>query len=331
VILQWFQHITFAYTWVFPLFLLIPFMIYWYTRKDPRKQATLQVSTIRPFKGISTFKTTLVHTLFVLRLLAITALLFALARPQIRNREDQVTGEGLDIVMCIDVSGSMLSEDFSPNRMEAAKQEAIEFVNHRPTDRIGVVIFSGESYTLCPITTDHAAVITQINAVRPGLLMDGTAIGSGLATGVERLKSSSSKSKIIILMTDGVNNMGLIDPQTAKEIAKAMNVKVYTIGIGTNGYASIPIGNGQHSQEKVAIDEKLLKDIASATGGQYFRATDNASLDQIYKNIDQLEKSKVEITTYERFSEQFLPFALAALGLLVMEALLRYTFLRKFP
>jgi Ca-activated chloride channel homolog len=331
VILSWFQHITFAYPWVFALLALLPLMVFWYLRKDLNRQATLKISSAKYLKNASTFKTSLVHVLFILRVLTTAALILALARPQIRNRQEQISGEGLDIMLCIDVSGSMMSEDFSPNRMEAAKQEAINFVNHRPTDRIGLVIFSGESFPLCPLTTDHAAVVAQINGIRSGQLMDGTAIGSGLATGVEHLKSSQSKSKIIILMTDGVNNMGLIDPETAKEIAKALNVKVYTIGIGTNGYASMPNGNGQRTQEKVSIDEKLLKEIADATGGQYFRATDNASLDEIYKNIDQLEKSKVEITTYEQISEVFVPFALAALALLVLEILLRYTFLRKFP
>jgi Ca-activated chloride channel homolog len=331
VILNWFQDITFAYPWAFALLLLLPLMVFWQSRKGQKRQATMQVSSIKQLKGISTFKTALVPVLFVLRLLAIAGLILALARPQLRNREQQVTGEGLDIVLCIDVSGSMMSEDFSPNRMEAAKQEAIQFVNHRPTDRIGVVIFSGESFTVCPLTTDHAAVITQLNSIRSGLLEDGTSIGSGLATSVERLKSSQSKSKIVILMTDGVNNGGIIDPETAKEIAKAMNVKVYTIGIGTNGYASMPNGTGGRTEEKVSIDEKLLKEIAGATGGLYFRATDNQSLDSIYHNIDQMEKSKVEITTYERVTEMFTPFALAALGLLVLESLLRYTILRKFP
>ena len=331
MILYWLQHITFAWPWVFSLLALLPLMVWWRVGRKGKLRAALQVSSTRHFKGVSTFKTGLARALFVLRLLAVAALVVALARPQIRNMQEQVTGEGLDIILCIDVSGSMTSEDFSPNRMEAAKREAIDFVNHRPTDRIGVVIFSGESFTMCPLTTDRAAIISQINAIRPGLLQDGTAIGSGLATSVERLKSSTSKSKIVILLTDGVNNGGLIDPITAKEIAKAMGIKVYTVGIGTEGYAPMPGADGQTTQEKAGIDEKLLKDIASSTGGQYYRATDNASLDSIYKNIDTLEKSKVEVTSYERYIEEYWPFALAALGLLVLEILLRYTILRKFP
>lgn len=331
MIFYWLQHITFAWPWVFLLLALIPLMVWWRVSRKGNLRATFQVSSTTHFKGVSTFKTALARALFVLRLLAVAFLVIALARPQIRNVQQEVTGEGLDIVLCIDVSGSMTSEDFSPNRMEAAKKEAIDFVLHRPTDRIGVVIFSGESFTMCPLTTDRQAVISQISAIRPGLLQDGTAIGSGLATSVERLKNSPSKSRIVILLTDGVNNGGLIDPNTAKEIAKAMGIKVYTVGIGTEGYAPTPNPDGTVSQEKAGLDEKLLKDIASSTGGQYYRATDNASLDSIYRNIDTLEKSKVQVTSYERFIEEYWPFALAAFVLVVIEMTLRYTILRKFP
>ncbi|TDW99460.1 vWA domain-containing protein [Dinghuibacter silviterrae] len=331
MILYWLQHITFAWPWVFTLMALLPLMIWWRIGRKGKLRATLQVSSTRHFKGVSTFKTALAQVLFVLRVLAVAFLIVALARPQIHNTQQQVTGEGIDIILCIDVSGSMTSEDFSPNRIEAAKREAIDFVQHRPTDRMGVVIFSGESFTMCPLTTDRSAIIGQINAVRPGLLEDGTAIGSGLATSVERLKNSPSKSKIVILLTDGVNNSGLIDPITAKEIAKAMGIKVYTIGIGTEGYVPMPGPDGQTTQEKAGLDEKLLKDIASSTGGQYYRATDNAGLDSIYKSIDTLEKSKVEVTTYTRTIEEYWPFALAAMALLLIDMLLRYTLLRKFP
>ncbi|HTJ13995.1 MAG TPA: VWA domain-containing protein [Dinghuibacter sp.] len=331
MIFYWLQHITFAWPWVFFLMALIPLMIWWRVSRKGHLRATFQVSSTTHFKGVSTFKTALARALFVLRLLAVAFLIIALARPQIRNVQQQVTGEGLDIILCIDVSGSMTSEDFSPNRMEAAKKEAIDFVLHRPTDRIGVVIFSGESFTMCPLTTDRQAVISQISAIRPGLLQDGTAIGSGLATSVERLKNSPSKSRIVILLTDGVNNGGLIDPNTAKEIAKAIGIKVYTVGIGTEGYAPTPNADGSVTQEKAGIDEKLLRDIASSTGGQYYRATDNASLDSIYRNIDTLEKSKVEVTSYERYIEEYWPFALAAFLLVGVEMTLRYTILRKFP
>ncbi|HEY8661156.1 MAG TPA: VWA domain-containing protein, partial [Hanamia sp.] len=243
-------------------------------------------------------------------------------------------GEGVDIMLCIDVSGSMTAQDFTPNRMEAAKKVAEEFVNNRPSDRIGVVIFAGESFTQCPLTTDHYVLINQIRQIRSGLLEDGTAIGSGLATGVDRLRNSKSKSKVIILLTDGVNNGGLIDPSTAKEIAKTFKIKVYTIGVGTNGYAPTPVSTPMGivmQNEKVAIDEKLLQNIAYETGGKYFRATDNTSLENIYKEINHLEKSKVEITAFHRYSEKFYPIIFIAMVLLFIEIILRYTLFKKFP
>jgi Ca-activated chloride channel family protein len=271
---------------------------------------------------------------FVFRLLAICCIIFALARPQTRNDEQLVTGEGIDIVLCLDISGSMLAQDFTPNRMEAAKNVAAEFIDNRPTDRIGLVIFSGESFTMCPLTTDRTVLKTQLFNVQSGLLEDGTAIGSGLATGVDRLKGSPSKSKVIILLTDGENNGGLIDPNTAKEIAKSVGVKVYTVGMGTEGYAPVPVqtpGGVVYQKEKVNIDEKLLTQIATETGGRYYRARDNESLKNIYSEIDQLEKSKIETSTLRRYSEQFFPFALAAALFLLLELVLRWTVLRKFP
>lgn len=334
MIFNWLQHIAFAYPWVFFFLLVIPVMIGWYLKQQRKRQATFLVSSVKPFRNSTSFRATLVHAPFVCRVLAVACILVALARPQFRNREEEVTGEGIDIVLCIDISGSMLAEDFTPNRMEAAKQVATEFVDNRPTDRLGVVIFSGESFTQCPLTSDHIALKSQIAAIKSGLLEDGTAIGSGLATGVDRLRSSQSKSKVIILLTDGENNGGLIDPKTAKEIAKAMHVRVYTIGVGTEGYAPMPQNTPLgvvRTNEKVNIDEKLLTEIATETGGQYFRAKDNASLEKIYKDIDQLEKTKIEITSFDRYTEEFMPFAIAAAVLLLMEVLLRYRVLRKFP
>jgi Ca-activated chloride channel family protein len=228
----------------------------------------------------------------------------------------------------------MTAQDFTPNRMEAAKKVAENFVNNRPNDRIGIVIFSGESFTQSPLTTDHSVLINQIEQIRNGLLEDGTAIGSGLATSVDRLRNSKAKSKVIILLTDGVNNGGLIDPATALEIAKTFKVKVYTIGVGTDGYAPTPVSTPMGivmQNEKVAIDEKLLRNIADQTGGKYFRATDNISLQSIYAEIDRLEKSKVEITTYHRFTEKFYPFIFAAMMLLLVEIILRFTIFKKFP
>jgi Ca-activated chloride channel family protein len=260
--------------------------------------------------------------------------MIALARPQSRNDEKRAEGEGIDIILCIDVSGSMTAQDFSPNRLEAAKNVAIDFVNKRLTDRVGVVIFSGESFTQCPLTTDHNVLIAALQNIRNGLLEDGTAIGAGLGTSVDRLRSSKSKTKVIVLLTDGENNGGLIDPKTAKEIAKAFGVRVYTIGVGSEGYAPQPVNTPLGvviQSEKVSIDEKLLKEIASETGGLYFRARDNESLKSIYKNIDTLEKSKVELIETIRYQEKFFPFAMAAFFFLLLELVLHYTVLRKFP
>ena len=277
----------------------------------------------------------MVHVPFILRLLAIACIILALARPQTRFSEEQVSGEGVDIVLCIDVSGSMLAQDFTPNRLEAAKEVAANFVDSRKTDRIGVVIFSGESFTLCPLTTDKAVLKAQIYNIQSGLLEDGTAIGSGLATGADRLRNSTSKSKVVILLTDGENNGGQIPPVTAKEIAKRLGIRVYTIGVGTEGFAPIPVqandGTIVMQREKVNIDEKLLTQIADETGGKYFRAKDNEGLGKIYAEIDQLEKSRIEVTSLQRATERFLPLVLAAIGFIFLEWLLRLTLLKKFP
>lgn len=331
---DWYQHIYFRHPVFFGLFALVPLLIYWELRKSGRAQGTLLMSTIRPFAGLRSWKNMLRPVPFILRLLAVCCLILALARPQTRNDEQQVNGEGIDIVLCLDISGSMLAQDFTPNRMEAAKNVAGEFIDNRPTDRIGLVIFSGESFTMCPLTTDRIVLKTQLANVQSGLLEDGTAIGSGLATGVDRLRNSPSKSKVIILLTDGENNGGLIDPNTAKEIAKSVGVRVYTIGMGTEGYAPVPVqtsGGVVMQREKVNIDEKLLNQIAKETGGTYYRATDNESLKNIYTEIDRLERSKIEVTAIRRYEEQFFPFALAATLLLLLDLVLRWTVLRKFP
>jgi Ca-activated chloride channel family protein len=334
VLYTWFQHITFAHPLFFVLFLVVPVMIYWYRFRSSKGQGTVMVSAGRNFQGARSWRNLLRHLLFILRLLAISSLIIALARPQIRNDEQLTNGEGIDIILCLDISGSMLAQDFTPNRMEAAKNVASEFIDGRPADRIGLVIFSGESFTMCPLTTDRSVLKTQLYSVESGLLEDGTAIGDGLAMSVERLKSSKAKSKVIILLTDGENNRGFIDPNAAKEIAKSVGVRVYTIGVGSEGYAQIPIQTRSGvimQREKVSIDEKLLTQIAAETGGRYFRAKDNESLNAIYKEIDKMEKSKLEYTTYSRFSEEFFPFALAAIAMLFLESILRYTIFRKFP
>ena len=331
---DWYQHIIFSQPAFFGLFILIPLLIYWEIKRSGQGQATVLVSSVRQFYGARSWKNMVRPLPFVFRLLTIGCVIIALARPQTRNDEQLVTGEGIDIVLCLDISGSMLAQDFTPNRMEAAKNVAAEFIDHRPTDRIGLVIFSGESFTMCPLTTDRTMLKTQLYNVQSGLLEDGTAIGSGLATGVDRLRNSPSKSKVVILLTDGENNGGFIDPNAAKEIAKSVGVKVYTVGMGTEGFAPVPVqtpGGVVLQKEKVNIDEKLLTQIATETGGRYYRAKDNESLKNIYDEIDHLEKSKIETSTIRRYTEQFYPFALAAALFLLLELILKWTILRKFP
>jgi len=331
---DWLRDIEFSQPYQFILLGLAPILVWVYMNNYHRRQAALTVSTIRTFPTVPTWKTALRHIPFACRILAFILLVIALARPQKRNEEQKVSGEGVDIILTIDVSGSMLAQDFSPNRLEAAKEVAANFIDSRPTDRIGLVIFSGESFTLTPVTTDKSVLKTQIYNIRSGLLEDGTAIGSGLATSVDRLRSSKSKSKIVILLTDGENNGGLIDPNTAKEIAKAIGVRVYTIGVGTEGFAPVPLqssGGVIIQREKVNIDEKLLKQIADETGGKYFRAKDNEALKNIYGEIDKLEKSRIEMTTTTSFTEKFLPFVIAAAIFLFLEIVLRLTVLKKFP
>ena len=334
MIFEYFNDIISAQPQFFYLLLVIPLLVIFRILQGNKHSVTLKVSTLKGINNISSWKNVFQKVPFSLRLLAITCIIIALAHPQTRNDQQQTEGEGVDIMLCIDVSGSMTAQDFTPNRMEAAKKVAADFVDRRIADRIGIVIFSGESFTQCPLTTDHAVLKMQIEQIHNGLLEDGTAIGSGLATGVDRLRGSNAKSKVIILLTDGVNNGGLIDPATAKEIAKAFKIKVYTIGVGTEGYAPTPMNTPMGivmRNEKVAIDEKLLTNIANETGGKYFRAKDNQSLNNIYSEIDKLEKSKVEITTYHRFTDKFYPFVLAAMLFIFLEVFLRYTILRKFP
>jgi Ca-activated chloride channel family protein len=333
VLFDYFNDITFGQRWFFALFALLPVLIAWYAVKNNKQQGAIIISDASA-KGLSSWKNTFRHLPFVLRLLALSAIVIALARPQTKYALQQAEGEGIDMVLCIDVSGSMTAQDFQPNRLEAAKAVAADFVNRRGSDRIGVVIFAGESFTQCPITTDHAVLLTALENIHNGLLEDGTAIGSGLGTSVDRLRTSKSKSKVIILLTDGENNGGLIDPKTAKEIAKTFGVKVYTIGVGTDGYAPQPVNTPlgvQMQSQKVTIDEKLLREIANETGGKYFRARDNDGLSRIYTEIDKLEKSKVEISSITRYTEKFFPFVMAALALLLLEVLLRFTVFKKFP
>ncbi|MBC9931334.1 vWA domain-containing protein [Chitinophaga qingshengii] len=330
------KNIEFAYPAFFWLLLLIPVMIYWRIARRKNAQGVMKVSSVAGLKGLPvSWKVRFRPVLLALRILAYAALVTALARPQTSNTSENIDSEGIDIVMAIDISGSMLAEDLQPNRMEAAKKVAMDFVDKRISDRIGLVVFSGESFTQCPITTDHAVLKNQIMQVKSGMLQDGTAIGMGLATSVDRLRNSHAKSKVIILLTDGVNNTGLIDPLTALEIAKAFKIRVYTIGVGTQGKAPFPMpmadGSVQMVMQDVQIDEPLMKKISKETGGKYFRATNTTDLKNIYSEIDQLEKTKVEITSYKRYAEHFFPLAILALACILLEVVLRYSLFRSLP
>jgi Ca-activated chloride channel homolog len=333
---NWMRDMEFAHPWVFGLFaLLLPF-IWWYVKNQNKQLGSITVSTVHAF-NISTWKNRFRHVPFVFRLLALSVIIIALARPQKRHEEQRTEGEGIDIVLCMDVSGSMGSRDIPPSRMEVAKEVAQEFVRSRPVDRIGLVIFSGESFTQCPITTDRNTLLTQIqNLESRKYLADGTVIGEGLATAVDRLSKSQGKSKVIILLTDGKEDPPenrLLDPITALEIAKSQQVKVYTIGMSA-GPTTIIENTGNRDKRSASVDlldEALLQRIAGETGGQYFRARDREGLKNIYSQIDQLEKSKVETTTFKRSEEKFMPFIFAALAFIFLEILLRFTLFRKFP
>lgn len=337
MLLDWIKHMSFLWPENFMLFGLIPLLIWWKTSRADRSTGTVRVSSSQAFREQS-WKTRLIHLPFVLRLLAISALIVALARPQQRNDQQQTLGEGIDIVLCMDVSGSMNSTDIKPSRMEVAKEMAQQFVQGRPVDRIGLVIFSGESFTQCPITTDRATLIRQIQALESRrFLKDGTVIGEGLATAVDRLSQSKARSKVIILMTDGKEDAPdtrLIDPLTALDIARSQGVKVYTIGMGVEPSTITERPDAAAPSRNAAIDfldVQLLQRIANETGGRYFRARDKEGLQQIYAQIDQLEKSKIDVTSYKKYQELFLPFVLAALGFLLLEMILRYTVFRKIP
>lgn len=331
------KNMDFAYPAAFSLFVLLPVLIWWHLEKSNNQQATIKVSSAYAFT-VTSWKNRFRHLSFILRLLALSCLIIAMARPQKRNNEERTEGEGIDIVLCMDVSGSMGSTDMPPSRMDVAKEVAEEFVRNRPVDRIGLVIFSGESFTQCPITNDRNTLITQIQTLESRtLLKDGTVIGEGLATAVDRLKKSPSKSKVIILITDGKEDAPdtrLIDPLTALDIAKSQGVKVYTIGMGAMPTTIVEVTGTKPAQRNPNIDfidEELLRKIATETGGQYFRARDRDGLKDTYNQIDKLEKSKIDITSFRRSEERFFPFVLAALAFLFLEMVLKFTVFRKFP
>lgn len=322
-------------TYLYLLLLLVP-LIGWYIYKLHKSQASLQVSSSEAFQlpGTSSWKVYMRHLPFVLRMLAIALLIVVLARPQSTNSWQNSSTEGIDIVMAMDISTSMLAEDLKPNRLEAAKDVAASFINGRQNDNIGLVVFAAESFTQCPLTIDHGVLLNLFKDIQPGIIQNGTAIGLGLANAVSRIKDSQAKSKVIILLTDGVNNTGEIAPVTAAEIAKTFGIRVYTIGVGTQGEAPYPIPTAfgvQYQNVPVEIDEQVLKQIASTTGGQYFRATDNSSLKEIYSEIDQLEKTKISVQEFSKKQEEYKNWALLVFALLLIEVLLRNTVLRNIP
>jgi Ca-activated chloride channel family protein len=327
--------ITFAQKEFLWALILIPLLIAAYILTHRKKQIEVAFSSFQNFLGYKpSFRQRLKHVPFVLWTLACAAIIVALARPQSSSSRQNVTTEGIDIVITLDISGSMLAEDLKPNRIEAAKQVAQQFIDGRPTDRIGLVIFSGESFTQCPITSDHSVLKNLFNGIQSGMLIDGTAIGEGLATAVNRIKDSKAKSKVIILLTDGVNNLGEISPQTAGEIAKTFGIRVYTVGIGTIGTAPYPIKTPfgiQYQNMPVEIDEAVLQQIANETGGKYFRATNTGKLKEIYSEIDKMEKTKIDVTEFRHKSEKFYPLIIFALLCLGIERLLKYTVLRTIP
>ncbi|HTX88994.1 MAG TPA: VWA domain-containing protein [Bacteroidales bacterium] len=315
--------------------LAIPLLAAWYFYRLRKSNADIRFSSTLGFEGVRTgVRIYLYHGLYVLRLLAILLLIVALARPQTNLSRQDITVEGIDIVIAMDISGSMTAMDFKPNRLEASKNLAMEFIDGRPNDRIGLVVFSGESFTQCPLTTDHAVLKNLFGEIKSGMIEDGTAIGDGLATAVARLKDSKAISKVIILLTDGVNNMGSVDPLSAAELAKMFGLRIYTVGIGTNGVAPIPVQTPfgvQIQSMPVQIDEDLLRKIAAMTDGKYFRATNNLKLRQVYQEIDRLEKSKIDVTEFRKKKEEFLLLVILAAGLLSLEVILRNTYFRNIP
>jgi Ca-activated chloride channel family protein len=327
--------ITFANPYFLYLLVVIPLLTAWYIWKRKQSHPTMEVSSIQPFAAIKpTLRIRMRHVMFALRMLALGLIIVALARPQSHSSQRNVSTEGVDIVVALDISSSMEAMDFKPSRIEAAKKTAMEFIENRINDRIGLVIFAAESFTQCPITSDHSVLKNLFESIHTEMLQDGTAIGLGLATSISRLKDSKAKSKVIILITDGVNNTGYISPVTASDLAKMFGIRVYTIGVGTRGRAMIPVKTPygiQNMEMEVQIDEDLLQKIAQNTNGKYFRATGNESLKKVYEEIDKLEKTRFEESIYNRYSEEFLPFALVAALLLLIEILLRFTMFRNLP
>ena len=332
-----FEDITFLNKQWFWLLLTLPMVLMWYIFKHKKQTAELKISSLKGFKVPHSLLPKMKHLLFALRLIALVLLITAIARPQTVDVSTKTkTTRGIDIVMAIDVSASMLAKDLLPNRLEALKKVASQFIKGRPNDRIGLVEYAGESYTKTPITSDKAIVLRSLKEIQYNNIIEGgTAIGMGLATSVNRLKDSKAKSKVIILLTDGVNNSGFIDPKIASELAVEYDIKTYTIGLGTNGMALSPVGilpngNFQYARIQVEIDEKLLKEIAKSTGGKYFRATNNKKLQEIYNEINKLEKTEIEEFKFYNYQEKYRSLVLLAGMLLLLELLLRFTLFKSF-
>ncbi len=332
---MWNPNTVFASPWALWGLLLVPLLAYWYFRKQRSISSDVRYSTLGAFGGTRpTLRERLRHTPVALRLLTLAVLIVALARPQLTSKGENVYAEGIDIALLLDISGSMLAEDFQPNRIQAAKDVAQSFVEGRTNDRIGLVIFAGQSFTQCPMTLDYRVLRTMLRQVKPGMVEDGTAIGMAIAQGVNRLKDSKAKSKVMILLTDGVNNRGEIDPLTAASIAQTFGIRIYTVGVGTVGEAPYPVQTPfgvRYQNIPVDVDEKTLKAIADMTGGKFYRATNNRALKEIYSEIDKLEKTRVEVKSYRSYADTFVPWAAAGLVMLLLEVVLTGTYLRKLP
>jgi Ca-activated chloride channel family protein len=330
-----FTDISFANPEALLLLLAVPLMALWYYYRLRAKESDVRYSTLAPFSTVErSVKERFRHLPFILRMIAVSLVIIALARPQSSSKGENVYSEGIDIVLVLDISGSMLAEDFQPNRIEAAKTVAQEFISGRTNDRIGLVIFSGESFTQCPLTVDYQVLKSLIVPLKSGMIEDGTAIGLGLANGINRLRESKAKSKVIILLTDGINNRGEIDPITAAQIAQSFGIRVYTVGVGTVGEAPYPMQTPfgtRYQMVPVEIDEKVLRQVAQMTEGKYFRATDNRKLRAIYQEIDALEKTRIEVRSYRRYTELFYSFILAAVILLLVDVIVSKIWLRKIP
>ena len=331
------RNMEFDQPWLLGLLILLPVMVYHrYFYRNRAKPASIKVSHTINNPGNPSVRVQALTYLPIMQFLALGFLLIALARPQLALKEEEITAEGIDIIMALDLSSSMLAKDFQPDRLEVSKKVAAEFVDKRPDDRIGLIVFSGESFTQCPLTSDHRIVKRFLSQLQCGFLEEGTAIGMGLATAVNRIKDSKAKSKVVILLTDGDNNTGYIKPLTAAEMARELDVTVYTIGVGSKGMALTPQGKRSDGSyvfdyARVMINEELLNQIAQTTGGKYFRATSEQSLEQVYNEIDQLEKTEREVTTFKRYSDEFPWFLRIGLSLFLLHLLLSITILRTYP